>query len=286
MTFIRLLILLVLGWGVALGLMSIRPELPPPPKAKPIGNATIGTLTSLMEKQLQHLSGWLPNDTPLGPGSWLDNAANEQLGLLSVLRSVLRAVRDQASRSQNALNREVDLAYSSWSVDPRRWNSPAPEILYLRGIDALNRYRDMLRNGQAQFNTTPDSINAMLQAISTSLSQQVSLLSADQEIFTTQRDDLFYQSRGTALASHLLLQALLADFQSFFSELSDQSSTEQVLNLLQQALKSLQRADFRPLIITQGRGPSLTADHIQRIRQPLRQSLEYLRKASLIVEDL
>ncbi len=278
MKILRLLLVLIAFWGLAMGIISRRPEPPLILPAEPPGNATLSMLANLMHQQLKPPGGWLPNDSSIGPGKWLDNATHEQLGMLSVMRPLLKALRDYATRPhpQAPINREIDLAYSSWSVDPQRWSNPSAERLYARGIDSINRYRSSLENNQVNFLITSQSLQASLTALAQILNTHAQSLAPTSlaKLPSQQIDDRFYQTRGAIRTAHLLIKTLNADFQI----LLNQPHNANVQQLLQQTEQLLQDADFKPLIITKGQGPSLTANHNQRIRVPLINAIQTLEQ--------
>ena len=97
--------------------------------------------TGLLEKP----GGYLTNDV-MPPGVWLDNIPNWETGVLTQVKDVSRALRNDFSRSQSQSQEDPDavIAMEKFFSESNSWLFPPTERRYREGIKAIERYRDRL----------------------------------------------------------------------------------------------------------------------------------------------
>ena len=208
------------------------------------GYTTTVTLIGTMDVLLNKRGGYMSNDI-LPPWVFLDNVPNWEFGVLTQVRDLARAMRNDFSRSQTQSTEDLDLAESEplFHYDNDRWIPPDTEGRYRNAIKATERYLKRLASPttpEAQFFARADNLTAWLAVVEKrlgSLSQRLSAsvgqvrintdLSGDpdarqstaspqlQVVKTpwTQIDDVFYESRGHAWALVHFLHAMEVDFE-------------------------------------------------------------------------
>ena len=251
------------------------------------GYTTTSTLIESVEVMLNKRGGYMSNDI-MPPWVFLDNVPNWEFGVLTQVRDLARAMRNDFSRSQTQSTEDVDLAEADplFHYDNGRWIPPDTEGRYRKGIDALERYLTRLSSPsepEAQFYARADNLVDWLAIVEKrlgSLSQRLSAsvgqarlntdLSGDPEarqstespeillIKTpwTQIDDVFYESRGTAWALVHYLHAMEMDFEEVLRKKNALVSFRQIIR----ELESTQEPLHSPMILN-GSQFGLFANH-------------------------
>ena len=235
-----------------------------------VGSTTTATLIASVQTLLNKRGGYLSNDK-LPPGVFLDNQPNWEFGSLTASRDLVRALRNDFSRSQTQSQEDKDLA----DADPLlsgpndRWLFPSSESQYRKAIKLLDGY--LLRLGDAgdsdaHFYARADNLADYVQLASSrlgSLSQRLSASVGQIELVDvaassataapvasapvrqsartawSKVDDNFYEARGYTWALLEQLRAMQRDFAPILrSKHADVS--------LQQAIRELEEAQ-RPL---------------------------------------
>ena len=205
------------------------------------GYTTTATLIETVDVLLNKRGGYLSNDI-LPPWVFLDNVPNWEFGVLTQVRDLARAMRNDFSRSQTQSTEDLDLSEADplFHYDNGRWIPPDTEGRYRNGVKALERYLTRLSSPSeqtAQFYARADNLTDWLAIVEKrlgSLSQRLSAsvgqvrlntdLSGDTEARQstespdvvevktpwTQIDDVFYEARGTAWALTHFLHAMEA----------------------------------------------------------------------------
>jgi len=250
------------------------------------GYTTTASLHTLVHTLLNKPGGFLRNDIA-PPGVLMDNMPNWELGVLTQVRDMARALRKDFSRSQTQSREDPDLAIAEpqFNFDAQSWILPASEREYQRGLDKLNSYMKRLsdQNDSAQFYARSDNLTRWLGDVETrlgSLSQRLSAsvgkprlntdLAGDAdasqstagvdvvEVKTpwSQIDDVFYQARGTSWALIHLLRAVEVDFAEVLEKKNATVSLRQIIR----ELEATQDTVWSPFILN-GSGFGLLANH-------------------------
>lgn len=234
------------------------------------GYTTTATLIEAANVLLNKRGGYLANDI-MPPWVFLDNIPNWEFGVLTQVRDLARAMRNDFSRSQTQSTEDIDLAAadSLFHYDSTRWFPPDTEGRLRKASAALEAYLTKLSSPQqpeAQFFARADNLTDWLAIVEKrlgSLSQRLSAsvgqvrlntdLSGDadarQSTQTTNEvtvktswmeiDDVFYESRGTAWALVLFLRAMEIDFDDVLRKKNALVSFRQIIRELETALLPL-----------------------------------------------
>ena len=250
------------------------------------GYTTTASLHALAHTLLNKPGGFLSNDIA-PPGVLMDNMPNWELGVLTQIRDMARALRKDFSRSQTQSREDPDLAVAEpqFNFDAKSWILPASEREYQRGLDKLDSYMTRLsdQNDPAQFYARSDNLTRWLGDVETrlgSLSQRLSAsvgkprlntdLAGDAdasqstagvevvEVKTpwSQIDDVFYQARGTSWALIHLLRAIEVDFAEVLEKKNAAVSLRQIIR----ELEATQDTVWSPFILN-GSGFGFLANH-------------------------
>lgn len=251
------------------------------------GSTTVATTAMIAETLLDKRGGYLSNDV-MPPGVLMDNVPNWEFGVLVQVRDVTRTMRNNLARSQSQSTEDVDLvtAENQFYFDSESWMLPDTEGEYRRGINALDDYLQRLgdQNQQsAQFYARADNLRIWLAEVETrlgSLSQRLSASigkrqldtglagdaaarqstpSAPDSIMKTpwhERDDVFYEARGTTWALIHLLKAIEVDFRDVLQNKNALISLQQVIRELEPTQETL----WSPIILN-GSGFGMLANH-------------------------
>jgi hypothetical protein len=251
------------------------------------GYITVATLIKVAENLLDKPGGYLSNDK-LPPGVFMDNVPNWEFGVLTQVRDLNLALRNDLSRSQSQSIEDTDViaAENQFRIDSESWLLPSAEGEYQKGIDSLYRYLHRLtddNNQDAQFYARADNLKEWLALISKrlgSLSQRLSAsvgqarlnmnLAGDAEAHQstpglklvetktpwTEIDDIFYEARGSAWALSQLLKAAEVDFQDILQKKNALVSLRQIIR----ELDATQDTVWSPVILNGG-GFGFFANH-------------------------
>ncbi len=251
------------------------------------GTTTVATMMRLSETLLDKRGGYLSNDL-MPPGAWMDNVPNWEFGVLVQVRDMARTLRNNLSRSQSQSTEDVDLvaAENQFYFDSESWILPDTEGEYRRGIVALEAYLKRLGDEDqqsAQFYARADNLRIWLAEVETrlgSLSQRLSASIGKRQLDTSlageaaarqstptradnivktpwhERDDVFYEARGTTWALIHLLRAIEIDFRDVLENKNALISLQQVIRELEPTQETL----WSPIILN-GSGLGMLANH-------------------------
>lgn len=251
------------------------------------GYTTTATLIEAANVLLNKRGGYLANDI-MPPWVFLDNIPNWEFGVLTQVRDLARAMRNDFSRSQTQSTEDIDLsaADSLFHYDSTRWFPPDTEGRLRKASAALEAYLTKLSSPQqpeAQFFARADNLTDWLAIVEKrlgSLSQRLSAsvgqvrlntdLSGDAHARQSTQtanavtvktpwmeiDDVFYESRGTAWALVLFLRAMEIDFDDVLRKKNALVSFRQMIRELETALLPL----HSPLVLN-GDQFGLLANH-------------------------
>lgn len=251
------------------------------------GFTTAVTVATLAETLLQKRGGYLSNDV-LPPGVYLDNTPSWEFGVLTHLRVISRALRNELSRSQSQSAEDPDLAAAEgrFYIASDSWIFPEAEDEYRTGAEHLRAYAARLVDDRAQGtqffaradNLTRwlDEVESRLGAISLRLSesvgkQQLNLdllgepaarratdVAADVRTKTSwfQIDNVFFEARGQAWALIHLLKAVEHDFAVVLDDKNARVGLQQIIR----ELEATQTPVWSPMILNGG-GFGFLANH-------------------------
>jgi hypothetical protein len=237
-----------------------------------VGSTTTATLIASVQTLLDKRGGYLSNDK-LPPGVFLDNQPNWEFGSLTASRDLVRALRNDFSRSQTQSREDQDLAEADPLLNSPndRWLLPSSESQYRKAIKHLDGYLRRLGDagdGDAHFYARADNLADYLQLTSSrlgSLSQRLSasvgqlgLTGADAPTAAattagarppapgrvtktpwSKVDDNFYEARGYTWALLEQLRAIQRDFGPILRSKHAEVSLQQAIRELEEAQRPL-----------------------------------------------
>jgi hypothetical protein len=228
--------------------------------------ALIETVNVLLDKR----GGYMSNDI-MPPWVFLDNVPNWEFGVVTQVRDITRALRNDFSRSQTQSTEDLDLMEADplFHYDSERWFPPDTEGRYRKANIALEKYLTRLSSPvtpEAQFYARSDNLTDWLAVVEKrlgSLSQRLSAsvgqarlntdLAGDSEARQstdapdvvlvktpwTQIDDVFYEARGTSWALVHFLHAMEVDFDDVLRKKNALVSFRQIIRELESTQKPL-----------------------------------------------
>ncbi len=236
------------------------------------GTTTTVTLITSVRTLLDKRGGYLSNDK-LPPGVLMDNVPNWEFGSLTASRDLVRALRNDFSRSQTQSTEDKDLAEADPLLNSPndRWLLPSSESQYRKAIGHLDGYLGRLGDAEgsgAHFYARADNLADYLQLASSrlgSLSQRLSAsvgqirlgdVDASAEPATagtvhapgggrlvetpwTKIDDNFYEARGYTSTLLEQLKAFQRDFGPILRSKHADVSLQQVIRELEDAQRPL-----------------------------------------------
>jgi len=243
------------------------------------GYTTTSTIIETVDVLLNKRGGYLSNDI-MPPWVFLDNVPNWEFGVLTQVRDITRAMRNDFSRSQTQSTEDVDLMQADplFHYDSERWFPPDTEGRYRKAMEALEGYLTRLSSPtqpEAQFYARADNLTDWLAVVEKrlgSLSQRLSAsvgqvrlntdLSGDTgarqstdspdvllvETPWTKIDDVFYETRGTAWALVHFLHAMEVDFDDVLRKKNALVSFRQIIR----ELESTQYPLHSPMVLNGG----------------------------------
>ena len=255
---------------------------------KPVtGYVTATTLAETLRTMLDKRGGYLSNDV-FPPGVFMDNIPSWEFGVITQSRDLIRAFRNDFSRSQTQSTEDVDLVIADpqFHFETRSWIIPSTEGEYRKGIAALDRYRDRLMDTDetdAQFFARADNLRDWLAIVEKrlgSLSQRLSASVGQSRVNTdlqgdaaaTQStakpgiitvktpwleiDDVFYEARGSTWALVNFMHAIEIDFGPVLEKKNATVSLRQIIR----ELEATQDTVWSPMILN-GIGFGFLANH-------------------------
>ena len=254
--------------------------------SKVVGYSTADTLIRVAGTLLDKPGGYLTNDK-VPPGLYLDNTPNWEKGVLTQVKDLSRALRNDYSRSQSQSKEDPDLvvAMEKFFSESNSWMFPPTERRFREGVEAVTRYRDRLTAGDenAQFFARADNLREWLAEVEKRLGSLTRRLgdsvaktrinenlAADPSAEAAQTqpdvidvrtswfeiDDIFFEARGTAWALLHFLRAAEFDFAHVLEDKNAKASVRQVIRELEASLTPLSSP-----VILNGGGYGLFANH-------------------------
>jgi hypothetical protein len=256
-------------------------------KAAITGVRTVATLLAVGETLLDKRGGYLSNDLA-PPGLLMDNIPAWEFGVLTQLRDMAKALRNDFSRSQtqSTEDRDLTVAEPQFNFDNSSWILPSTESEYHKGLVSLERYLARLvdeNEEDAQFYARSDNLRDWLAIVEKrlgSISQRLGASVGQHRINTdlggdsaasnsTSRssemhietpwhelDDVFYEARGATWALIQFLRAIELDCRSVLEKKNALVSLRQIIR----ELEATQDAIWSPMILN-GTGFGVVANH-------------------------
>lgn len=256
--------------------------------AEPVkGYVTTATLIHVTETLLDKPGGYLSNDIA-PPGVLMDNLPNWEFGVVTQVRDLARALRNDFSRSQTQSTEDPDLSFADpyLHYDTDSWIFPSTESEYRNGTLSLRSYLDRLANRKqpdALFYARADNLRDWLSIVEKrlgSLSQRLSASVGQPRINTDlqgdpaavqsrdrdtelmvktpwlELDDVFYEARGSTWALIHFLRAVEVDLKEVLENKNALVSLRQIIR----ELEGTQEPMWSPIIMN-GTGFGLFANH-------------------------
>lgn len=252
-----------------------------------VGYTTVATLIHVMQTVLDKPGGYLSNDI-MPPGVLMDNIPNWEYGAITQSRDLVRALRNDFSRSQTQSTEDEDLVIADpqFHFDTRSWMLPATEGEYSEGLAALERYLQRMSESSqpdAQFYARADNLRNWLAIVEKrlgSLSQRLSASVGQDRINTdlegdnaaqqstgkprlisvktpwSEIDDVFYEARGSTWALIHFMKAIEKDFDSVLRKKNALVSLRQIIR----ELEATQHFVWSPMILN-GNGFGFLSNH-------------------------
>ena len=251
------------------------------------GFVTTVTLIRVADTLLDKRGGYLSNDiTP--PSVFMDNIPSWEFGVLTQIRDMARAMRNDFSRSQTQSIEDKDLmiADPQFHFDSESWILPATEGEYQKGIDALRNYVRRLSDPNeqdAQFFARADNLRDWLAVVEKrlgSLSQRLSASVGQARVNTDLEgdaeasqstvkpdlmevktawldiDNVFYEASGSCWALIHIMHALEYDLRDVLKKKNALVSLRQIIR----ELEATQDMVWSPMILN-GTGFGFLANH-------------------------
>lgn len=269
------------------------------------GVVTTNTLIRTVDTLLGKAGGYLSNDV-MPPGVMMDNIPNWEFGVVSQVRDLAKALRNDMSRSrtQSTEDPALQIAEPHFNYQNDAWILPSTESEYRAGRNQLERYLTRLldpANQNTQFYARADNLDDYLELVELrlgSLSQRLSASIAQERVNVDidgsvraesstdgrasisvktpwmEIDDVFYEARGSAWALILFLRAVEIDFMPVLRDKNAEA-------LLRQAIRELEGTQayvWSPMILN-GTGFGFVANHSLVMAS-------YLSRANAAVRDL
>ncbi len=228
-------------------------------------SATIGAMAFLIRREVYDKS-WTPSLPFVFPASMLDNMPSFQLGLMSSIGTLSKALAqriDMPSQEESPLQTAADLLQypgTIWMFSPDNNLVPAPSSnsQYRRARKQLQNYNRDLAEGQAVFITKAEDLSYFLKAIQKDLAKssrklETQIREHSTDFYDGKADDVFYYEQGKLYAYYLLLKALGTDYKETILQ-------HNIYQTWTSLLKTLENASLlSPTIVRNGELDSLTA---------------------------
>ncbi|MFQ5659287.1 MAG: DUF2333 family protein [Gammaproteobacteria bacterium] len=288
--YLGIILVLMFLWDVEPGLFDVEQEahtLVGKDTDLVTGVVTTATIMNVMKTVLEKRGGYLSNDI-FPPGVLMDNMPNWEFGVITQVRDLARAFRNDFSRSQTQSIEDPDLSVADprFHFDTDSWILPASESEYRTGLSAFSKYLQRLGKADepdGQFFARADNLRDWLaivekrlgslsQRLSASVGQNRINIDLQGDTAATQStlkpqvvsvktpwleiDDIFYETRGSAWALIHFLRAVEIDFKQVLIKKNARVSLQQIIR----ELEATQESVWSPVILN-GTGFGFVANH-------------------------
>jgi hypothetical protein len=255
---------------------------------KIVGVATALTTIEVARVLLNKPGGYMSNDLFLPPSMWLDNIKYWEKGVIYQVQDITRILRSDIARSQSTSIEDVDLklAESRFRYDPDKFMFESTESQFEKGIMHLEKYLVRMTDedkSNDQFYARADNLASWLDEVRSRLGSYSQRLSASvdksrlntdlsDDTSATQStyapaelqvktpffeiDDVFYEARGYAFATALMMHATALDFEKVLKDKNALVSYRQTIRELEATQETL----MSPMVLN-GSGFGMFANH-------------------------
>ena len=210
----------------------VYPEFPINPKFDQKSNAELSldrksallfeAATHQMNKEMQSLTGWTPNDLSWMPTKWFDNKLNRQIGVRNATRLLTAAMSVKFTNLGHGTKENDDTREGSANLSSpeNKWNMGFgdTEVNFIDGLNLLQKYitEANAANGKKMSNINPpDLLDIMNVIIYDVLREPLGRLQEQEKPLTfSELDDEVYYAQGTAIVVRDVLVALRSTFPS------------------------------------------------------------------------
>ncbi len=228
------------------------------------GEIVATALIEVMRHELDDGFGWRPNDFFLwGPGLWADNNSNRQIGIIHAVRETVRVLKDNLTKvSPNVYDPRLIEADTMFRNDEEKLWFPSAENRFHKGIEALEKYVDGLRNDpptSRPLNLLNSELMKLFEAWTDLLGDAHAKLYRSHEpngakVHGWRTDDYFYQAQGYAHVMYYFMTAVQREY--------GPSLKESAASLFPDVLDALKKAStLKPFIVLDGSDEGLFANH-------------------------
>ena len=251
-------------------------------------SATIDTMSFLIRREL-YTKSWTPALPFFFPAAILDNMPAFQLGLMRPISRTIQLLSAKMDKSTAEADKSPLLVAAEllqypgtiwmFSTDNKLVPAPSSNSQYRRARKQLDKYNNMLANGQALFKTSPQNLAYILSGIKKDMAKsdrrlETQIREYSSSFYDGKADDVFYYQQGQMYSYFLLLKALSHDFKSTIVDNGIYQSWTSLLKSLEDA------AHLSPLIIRNAElGASFSPNHLAIIGY-------YNRKAMLAIQSM
>ncbi len=229
-------------------------------------SSTVKAMTLLIRREVYNKS-WTPGLPFVFPAYILDNMPSFQLGLMSSVSTLSKALADRIvpfpKDKESHLRQASELLQypgTIWMFSPHNKLVPAPSSnsQYRRARKQLQNYNRELANGQSVFITKPEDLSYILDTIQRDLAKSSKRLGTQirehsTDFYDNKADDVFYFEQGKLYSYYLLIKALGVDYKDIILEYNIYEPWTILLNTLENATK------LSPLVVRNGELDSLMA---------------------------
>ncbi|MDT9313449.1 DUF2333 family protein [Limnospira sp. Paracas R14] len=273
----------------------------------PTGYTTVYTVIHLTNWMLDKPGGYLYNDRLFLPRYFIDNMPNFEYGMVVQLRDMVLSLRQEFSRSRAQSVERDDLirAHGFFSFDHNRWLVPSTESQYRAGVALLEGYLESLTKtgpDAGQFVARQDVLEGWLRqqqrrlgTFGVRLRQNAGVYEFNPMIDTTddefadlpgfdfqnqritpwhQRDDVFYEIRGSVFVLYHTMLAIRTDFEPMLNDFQAMGIMNRILSELHTASQPM----ISPMVLN-GREYGFLHNHSLTMAA-------HIAKAHLAIQDL
>lgn len=207
-----------------------------------------------------------------------DNDLNFQLGILNATRIYTKVLNEKISRNSDSSKYDEDLkkAYDAFMVDETRYIGPSAEFKYNKGIEAIRKYAENVRNGEAGFYITPENLTVLINSSIYLINECEALLKTgdkdNKSISTFQADNHFYYSKGVIKVVSSVLKGVKVDFNDAIALSGAAGDLKKAYEVLDLALT------MDPFMVTEGSLDGIFANHRSNLGNQLSYSKGFLNK--------
>jgi hypothetical protein len=259
---------------------------------QPNQSMAVAVAAALLHREID-VHGWTANKPFFMPAAILDDMPAYQKGITAALGRFAIEMDEAVGRDPAAPEGDADLARAAgllqyppniWMIDPAvPWATTlSTDKQYRNAARALEAYNLRLAAGTAAFSRQAETLRGVTERFAKALGDTAAGLDPETAVKTDQpwrSDRAFYDAKGRAYASFMVLRGLGGDFAELLAERGLGDRWQAMLTSLRHA------AEPRPLVVLDGAADSLVVPNhlanqgfqLLRARDQLAQLAEALR---------